>query len=237
MTGLEIIVLAPLAYGIIHLGKKVVEQRQIIDTQIETLAQQQHALEQAAAAAASSGGGGTVGPMTDGSTFIGRAIMVGSLSIAGALTAYNFYKINHTDRRNGGAGGTSSTLDEDHTSSVETSATTTLLTSSGRETAGTSSETPNAARRFVNPKSRHQPPPSNYAPQEARNEGEECKVCMHNQRDTLVRPCNHFALCWDCAAEIFNNNSINTAVTNSNSRGSCPVCRAPISELQFAYCV
>ena len=40
-----------------------------------------------------------------------------------------------------------------------------------------------------------------------------CLMCLNNDRDTLLNPCNHYALCNSCATLLDN----------------CPVCRAPIN--------
>ncbi len=40
-----------------------------------------------------------------------------------------------------------------------------------------------------------------------------CLMCLDNDRDTLLNPCNHYALCNNCA----------------NLLDNCPVCRVPIN--------
>jgi len=39
----------------------------------------------------------------------------------------------------------------------------------------------------------------------------ECRICMHNQKDTVLIPCGHF-LCYECALKVT----------------ECPMCRAQI---------
>ena len=268
MTGLEIVVLAPLAYGVLHLGKKVIEQREIIDNQMETLAQQQLALEAQRAAAAEGGAAAGAGAGPD--TILGKVMMVGSLSIAGAMTAYNFYQIrsNGGGRRRrirSGEGGseeeatseeptpvnsntntlTSSTNplgttnngngDANNTNAVAADAPTTLrgflsswlpAAAGGGGGSQASSQTSSRTRRR-----RTRMPPAGYQPQIAQSEAEECKVCMNNQRDTLVTPCNHFAMCWECAEAI----CFDASGASGPIAGHCPVCRVAITSLQFAY--
>lgn len=262
MTGLEIVVLAPLAYGVLHLGKKVIEQREIINNQMETLAQQQLALEAQRAAAAEAGG---TSHSSEG--LLGKAMMRGSLSLAGAVTAYNLYKIRNSrgeqpenssdestptnsntntlatstevpnQEEGGGPGGDSDNTNNTHNSSNTNSHNntqpergffSTLLTRALSPSSSSSNSSANKRRS----KKRTHMPPANYQPQVALSEAEECKVCLHNQRDTLVTPCNHFSLCWECAEAICFGSS---GASGRPIGGQCPVCRAPISSLQFAY--
>ncbi|CBH16402.1 Zinc finger, C3HC4 type (RING finger), putative [Trypanosoma equiperdum] len=56
-------------------------------------------------------------------------------------------------------------------------------------------------------------PPTSYEPSPARNEKEECVVCLQNRRDTLLQPCRHLQVCWAC----------------STGLNSCPTCRSHIT--------
>jgi len=55
-----------------------------------------------------------------------------------------------------------------------------------------------------------------------RNE-DECIVCFDAQKDTVLRPCSHFAVCNDCAKVIF------------ESTARCPLCRQTITEIIKVY--
>jgi hypothetical protein len=71
----------------------------------------------------------------------------------------------------------------------------------------------------------HYPSPGDsYAPTPATGEQDECKICCENQRDTILLPCRHFALCWVCASKIMDSEDNN-----------CPICRTEILSAQFTF--
>lgn len=49
--------------------------------------------------------------------------------------------------------------------------------------------------------------------------GMECCICMERPRQVVMYPCSHLSVCTVCIPEI-------------QRRGSCPLCRAPVSALQ-----
>ena len=44
-------------------------------------------------------------------------------------------------------------------------------------------------------------------------EDEKCIICMDNDKNTIIRPCNHMCLCDECAEEVKKNSLL------------CPICR------------
>jgi hypothetical protein len=67
-------------------------------------------------------------------------------------------------------------------------------------------------------------PSDTYIPTAATSEQDECKICCEHQRDTILLPCRHFALCWGCATRI-----------RDSEDSICPICRAEIAGAQFTY--
>ena len=75
------------------------------------------------------------------------------------------------------------------------------------------------------------PPPArrpspNYQPTASYGEADQCVVCLEYQRDTVLEPCHHFALCWPCAEHLL--------LADPNTK-KCPVCREVISDAQFMF--
>ena len=84
--------------------------------------------------------------------------------------------------------------------------------------------------------------PANYQPTVSCSESDCCTICYHNQRDTLVLPCHHLALCWVCAETLTADPSSTTSATPTDSANprinpdaKCPICRRKIEGLTFAY--
>jgi hypothetical protein len=154
MTGLEIAVLVPLVYGVVHLGKKVWDQSKLLTVQQETI--QQHAekiaqLQQPPERRAA------------------PKILVAAGVLLGAALAFKWWQ-RQSER--------SSRL-----------------------------------------------PPASYSPRDAMKSEQECILCLHHCRDTLVEPCHHFALCWPCAEQL------------EREVGRCPVCRAEITSIRYTFVV
>jgi len=51
----------------------------------------------------------------------------------------------------------------------------------------------------------------------------ECEVCFDRVKDTLLAPCGHVCLCYDCASLVKTQKQI------------CPLCRTPIQNIYRAY--
>jgi hypothetical protein len=172
MSGLEAIVLLPLVYGCVHLGKKVLDQSRVIDVQNELIGTQQQTITALQ----------TPGPESSGSDSPAagagaqRWVAFSSLAVAASLVAYN---VNTWYRQT-------------------------------RDRASTMN--------------RNIEPSDTYKPTTATGEQDECKVCCEHQRDTLLVPCHHFALCWPCAQRIM-----------QSSEPKCPLCRVDIVSAQFTF--
>jgi hypothetical protein len=46
-----------------------------------------------------------------------------------------------------------------------------------------------------------------------------CKVCLFEEKDTLIMPCGHFCVCHDCGEQLKQKNPL------------CPMCRQHIGQL------
>lgn len=106
-------------------------------------------------------------------------------------------------------------------------------------------------------------PPANYAPRVATDEATACCVCAEYERDTVVQPCGHFALCWACSESVAAGPSSRSASvsgaaagpeppsptggapaaqpdaaplrSSSSGGGLCPICRAHIATRAFVF--
>ena len=50
---------------------------------------------------------------------------------------------------------------------------------------------------------------------------DECCVCLDNNCNIVLLPCNHFVLCGSCAQNIY------------NTTNKCPICQTPISNYSY----
>lgn len=50
-----------------------------------------------------------------------------------------------------------------------------------------------------------------------------CSICFHNNINTIILPCRHFAICYDCSKEL-------RKMTNK-----CPICRKDMKKLVFVF--
>ncbi len=68
-------------------------------------------------------------------------------------------------------------------------------------------------------------PPAGYVPASNPECESEllCSCCLDHRKDTLLRPCNHLAVCWPCANAIL------------ATSPQCPLCRENISAMEFVY--
>jgi hypothetical protein len=71
-------------------------------------------------------------------------------------------------------------------------------------------------------------PPDGYQPTRCPSDGDACVVCLENQRDTLIEPCRHFAMCWPCSEHLLLNGG-------SGEGGRCPVCRGVMANIHFTF--
>lgn len=51
-----------------------------------------------------------------------------------------------------------------------------------------------------------------------KEDDKECAICLSNSKDTIIEPCRHMCLCFECANEF------------KNRSQKCPVCRGPIEK-------
>lgn len=176
MTGIEVAVLLPLVYGCVHLGKKVLEQGQVINNQIAVIDTQRETI-----AVLQSATGGVEGTASSGwSGSLQRIAAVSGVVIAASALAFNTHRWSRRSSHGGSEPQASPTVSAPHAS---------------------------------------------YEPTFATSEQEACRICCEHQRDTLLLPCRHFALCWPCAWKIL----------NGSLEKKCPLCRSDISSAQFTY--
>ena len=62
--------------------------------------------------------------------------------------------------------------------------------------------------------------PSNYTPMPASMNSCACAICLTNAKDTVLLPCRHFCLCWECSGEL---------------QRRCPICRHKVESRFFLY--
>jgi hypothetical protein len=56
-----------------------------------------------------------------------------------------------------------------------------------------------------------------------------CYVCCERQRDSVLQPCGHGGLCYECAVEVLQTPPL--AVRDAESLPKCPLCRANVNEV------
>lgn len=57
----------------------------------------------------------------------------------------------------------------------------------------------------------------------ASNENVDCSICMDRPRNSVIRSCNHFVTCYECARLLY------------NRKDPCPVCRKRIDDVIRVY--
>eukprot|EP00669_Euglena_mutabilis_P012201 TRINITY_DN6825_c0_g1_i1.p1 TRINITY_DN6825_c0_g1~~TRINITY_DN6825_c0_g1_i1.p1 ORF type:complete len:190 (-),score=14.57 TRINITY_DN6825_c0_g1_i1:207-776(-) len=62
--------------------------------------------------------------------------------------------------------------------------------------------------------------PVNYTATPASHPTSACAVCLINAKDTVLFPCRHFCLCWECSG---------------NLQQRCPICRRAVESRFFLY--
>ena len=55
------------------------------------------------------------------------------------------------------------------------------------------------------------------------NENVDCSICMDRPRNSVIRSCNHFVTCYECARLLY------------NRKDPCPVCRKRIDDVIRVY--
>ena len=55
------------------------------------------------------------------------------------------------------------------------------------------------------------------------NENLDCSICMDRTRNSVIRSCNHFVTCYECAKLLF------------NRKDPCPLCRKRIDDVIRVY--
>lgn len=55
------------------------------------------------------------------------------------------------------------------------------------------------------------------------NENADCSICMDRPRNSVIRSCNHFVTCYECARLLY------------NRKDPCPVCRKRIDDVIRVY--
>lgn len=183
MSGIEALVLVPLVYGCVHLGKKVLEQSRVIDNQNALIDVQRDTISVLQTQTSGSPADGSALGTWGASLFLQRAVAFSGVAVAASAVAYNTHRWLQVSQR---------------------------------------SHHPNPGSLDV----QHIRPSDNYKPTVASSEADECRVCCEHQRDTLLLPCRHFALCWPCAHKIL-----------EGDERKCPLCRAEISSAQFTFVV
>mmetsp|Transcript_72096 Transcript_72096/g.127062 ORF Transcript_72096/g.127062 Transcript_72096/m.127062 type:complete len:191 (-) Transcript_72096:1696-2268(-) len=62
--------------------------------------------------------------------------------------------------------------------------------------------------------------PVNYKPMPASMNSSACAICLTNAKDTVLLPCRHFCLCWECSHEL---------------QRRCPICRRQVRSRFFLF--
>eukprot|EP00667_Euglena_gracilis_P019450 EG_transcript_20850 len=62
--------------------------------------------------------------------------------------------------------------------------------------------------------------PATYAPTPASLHSAACAICLTNAKDTVLFPCRHFCMCWECSR---------------NLQQRCPICRRMVESRFFLY--
>lgn len=66
-------------------------------------------------------------------------------------------------------------------------------------------------------------PSAQYQPTRSPAAELDCTVCHDNQRDVLLQPCRHLAVCWPCSKALA-----------ASAQPQCPLCRQEITAIQYA---
>jgi len=64
---------------------------------------------------------------------------------------------------------------------------------------------------------------NNNANNSVANENVDCSICMDRPRNSVIRSCNHFVTCYECARLLY------------NRKDPCPVCRKRIDDVIRVY--
>ena len=67
-------------------------------------------------------------------------------------------------------------------------------------------------------------PSARYQPTRSPATELDCTICHANQRDVLLLPCRHLAICWPCSE----------ALVAAGDEPQCPLCRQRVTGIQYA---